>query len=134
MPHGSLRLVRIPDSALALAVALVSLGIVKYGLQLAPEFSIMFEVANNWSSPASGPLVSRPTQDYVVANGLPAMLLGFVGLSGRWSFTTVSVLLAAIVIVTPLVMPSVRNSVHRRRLIFVLVAGGGPSYRYSCTG
>lgn len=84
----------------------------------------MFEVSENWNDPMSGPLVSRPLQDYVVANALPAMLLGAVGLHGLYSFALAGVLIAALVVAVPFVMPVARTSPQLTRLLFVLIAGG----------
>lgn len=110
-------------AAILLGLLLAGLGVTKYGLMMWSGWPNLYEVAENWQDPTSGSLV-QPPQDYILANAVPSLLLGMVGLTGQTVYVSVQVLLAVVAIVLPFTMPAVRDSLATSRVMFVMLAGG----------
>lgn len=85
---------------------------------------MFLEAARNWMDPASGPLASRPSQDYVIANALPSLLAGPLGLTNPYLNGALWLALSMVVIALPMLMPSIRTFNARRLLMGVIVVGG----------
>ncbi len=110
-------------AALLLGLLLAGLGVAKYGLTMWAGWPNLYEVAENWQDPTAGPLV-QPPQDYILANAVPSLLLGIVGLTDQTVYVSAQVLLAIVAIVLPFTMPAARDSLATSRVMFVMLAGG----------
>ena len=106
---------------LGLLAALV--GLVKYGIGVFPSWIYMYDLSVNWSDPSLSPLMVPPA-DYLQSNFVAAWVAGALGFTTVVSHFAFHVVLAIFAIVLPFLMPVVRESVARSRLMFIAIAGG----------
>ena len=106
---------------LGLLAALV--GLVKYGIGVFPSWIYMYDLSVNWTDPSLSPLMVAPA-DYLQSNFVAAWVAGALGLTTVVSHFTFHVLLAIFAIALPFLMPVVRSSIARSRLMFIAIAGG----------
>lgn len=106
---------------LGFLVALI--GVVKYGVGAFPAWVYLFDLSVNWSDPSQA-LLLEPPADYLLSNFVAAWVAGALGLTTPGPHFAFFVILAVIAIVFPFLMPVIRQSVARSRLLFMAIAGG----------
>ena len=111
------------QSSLLLGLLVALIGLVKYGIGVFPSWIYMYDLSVNWSDPALSPLMVAPA-DYLQSNFVAAWVAGALGFTTVVSHFTFHVVIAIFAIVLPFLMPAVRSSVARSRLMFIAIAGG----------
>ena len=99
------------------------IGVVKYGIGVFPSWIYMYDLSVNWSDPSASPILVPPA-DYLRSNFVAAWLAGALGFTTVTSHFVFHVLLAILAIILPFLMPSVRQSAPRARMMFIAMAGG----------
>lgn len=99
------------------------IGVVKYGVGVFPAWVYLFDLSVNWADPSQASLLEPPA-DYLMSNFVAAWIAGALGFSSAGSHFAFFVCLAVFAIVFPFLMPVVRESVGRSRLLFIALAGG----------
>jgi len=111
------------QSSLLLGILVAFIGLVKYGIGVFPSWIYMYDMSVNWSDPSLSTLMVAPA-DYLRSNFVAAWVAGAFGFTTVFSHFTFHVLLAIFAIILPFLMPVVRSSVARSRLMFIAIAGG----------
>jgi hypothetical protein len=106
---------------LGFLVALI--GVVKYGVGVFPAWVFLFDLSVNWSDPSQASLLEPPA-DYLLSNFVAAWIAGALGLTTPGPHFAFFVILAVFAVVLPFLMPVIRQSVARSRLLFIAIAGG----------
>jgi hypothetical protein len=109
--------------SLLLGALAALVGVIKYGIGVFPSWIYMYDLSVNWSDPSLSPLMVPPA-DYLQSNFVAAWLAGLFGFTTVVAHFTFHVVLAVFAIVLPFLMPVVRESVMRSRLVFIAIAGG----------
>ena len=111
------------QNSLLLGLLVALIGLVKYGIGVFPSWIYMYDISVNWSDPSLS-LLMVPPADYLQSNFVAAWVAGALGFTTLVSHFTFHVVLAIFAIVLPFLMPAVRSSIERSRLMFITIAGG----------
>lgn len=111
------------QSSILLGFLVALIGLVKYGIGVFPAWVYLYDLSVNWSDPSLAPLMIAPA-DYLQTNFVAAWVAGALGFTTVASHFTFHLVLAIFAIVLPFLMPVVRESVARGKLLFIAIAGG----------
>ena len=123
VPSAQRRTIR---PSITLALAALGLATAKVGLGLFPEWRRFADATMHWPDFSASPLLTEADAT-LVSNSAGSWLLAAVGFRGPVPYLAGSLLLAAIAIVLPFLMPvSVQHRARPAlpRLLFIVVAGG----------
>ncbi len=110
--------------AVTLAGAVLAVALVKYGIGSFPQWVTLYDIGVHWTDPRAGAGLDS-TNDYLLGNSLAAVLAGMVGLlRSREAYGLVMLCLTMVALVWPFLMPQVRQSPERARLLFLVLFAG----------
>jgi hypothetical protein len=115
--------VRANPAVTYLPIAVVVLGIVKYGIGLHPEWRRFHDAANAWPQVWTAPLMLEGDRA-LLSNVTGAWIAGALSLGSiRW-YLVFQIGLALLALILPFFMPRVRSALGVSRLMFIFIAGG----------
>lgn len=103
-----------------LAIAVLVVGIGKYGFDVFPSWPFYFDITTHWQAPQ----LTYPA-NYLYSSPVSAWTAGLIGITTYQSFFVFHAVLVAIALVLPLYMPAIRTSIGQLRLMFMAIVGGG---------
>ena len=110
-------------TSIALAALAVAVAVIKAGAGLHPEWHRLQDAAAHWPSVTESPLIMEGDRS-LLSNITTSLLSGLLGARTPVAYLTVSLVLTAVAIALPLLMPAVRNSRTATRLVFIMIVGG----------
>jgi len=106
-----------------LPIAVVVLGVLKYGIGLHPEWRRFHDAANAWPQVWTAPLMLEGDRA-LLSNVSGAWLAGALSLGSiRW-YLVFQIGLALVALMLPFTFPRVRAALSSSRLLFIFIAGG----------